>query len=477
MWSGVRTPRRYSVLRSLSSPSSELAITFYPNRVIIIPTLLFLGVGEDSVAMIATHPQANRPIRVAMLARAVFPLHGYGGIERHVYHLTKYLTRLGVEVTLYVQSPSVSSDPGDLRPYAIETLRYDYTSPLLAPNGVIGRQINFPIYSWRIGQRAARRVLQGDFDVVHSQGLCAFGYAVARNRTPQLRLVPFVANPHGMEEFRTPDWRKWLAYAPFRTLYAYGHRQADRVIATDACTKDDLPRYLKVDPARIVVIPSAIDTEECLSQVRSDLRAALRFRFGLTSSNPILLSVGRLEPNKGFDVLIAALARLRDELPPNWLWLVVGSGSARAALEQQVNAAGIAGHTLFVGRLNDEELHSLYEEVDLFVHPTLYEGSSLVTLEAMIHRRPVVASEIGGIPDKVFPGRNGLLVRPGDVDDLTAKLRLALVSRDRWSEWGTAGEQIVRSTFDWPIVARQTVELYFELLSTGTSTSQPTRSG
>jgi glycosyltransferase involved in cell wall biosynthesis len=95
----------------------------------------------------------------------------------------------------------------------------------------------------------------------------------------------------------------------------------------------------------------------------------------------------------------------------------------------------------------------------------------------MIHRRPVVASAIGGIPDKVFPDRNGLLVRPGDVDDLTAKLRLALESRDRWSEWGAAGEQIVRSTFDWPIVARQTVELYVELLSTGMSTSQPTRSG
>lgn len=426
--------------------------------------------------MNATHPHHPRPIRVAMLARAVFPLHGYGGIERHVYHLTKYLTRLGVEVTLYVQSPPDNAEQGDLQPHAIETLRYDYTSPLLAPNGVIGRQINFPIYSWRIGHRAARRVQHGDFDVVHSQGLCAFGYAVARNRMPLLRSVPFVANPHGMEEFRTPDRRKWLAYAPFRWLYAYGHRQADRVIATDACTKDDIPHYLQVDPARVVVIPSAIDVEECLSQVRSDLRTALRFRFGLGSSDPILLSVGRLEPNKGFDILIAALAHLRNELPPRWRWLVVGSGSARAALEQQAQAAGIAEHTLFVGRLNDEELHSLYEEIDLFIHPTRYEGSSLVTLEAMIHRRPVVASAIGGIPDKVFPGRNGLLVRPGDVDDLTAQLRAALAARDRWPVWGAESERIVRSTFDWPIVAAQTLQLYRELLSFGISTSQPTRS-
>ncbi len=418
--------------------------------------------------MTATHPFESRPIRIVMLARAVFPLHGYGGIERHVYHLTKYLTQLGVEVTLYVQTPPANTEAGDLRLRAIEVLRYDYTSPFLPPNGVIGRQINYPIYSWRIGRRVAQRVLNGEFDVVHSQGLCAFGYALARQREARLRGIPFVANPHGMEEFRVPDRRKWLAYAPFRWLYAYGHRQADRVIATDACTKDDLPHYLGVDPERVVVIPSAIDVNECLSYVRSDLRSALRFRLGLTRGGPILLSVGRLEPNKGFDVLIAALARLRNELPPNWRWLLVGNGSHRATLEQQARDAGIAEHTLFVGRLNDEELHSLYEEVDLFVHPTRYEGSSLVTLEAMIHRRPVVASAIGGIPDKVFPNRNGLLVRPGDVDDLVAKLRAAFAARAQWSEWGAASEQIVRSTFDWPVVAQQTLDLYRELLQQAT---------
>ncbi|WP_298819458.1 glycosyltransferase family 4 protein [Chloroflexus sp.] len=418
--------------------------------------------------MTINYSDYSRPIRVAMLARAVFPLHGYGGIERHVYHLTKYLTRLGVEVTLYVQTPPANAEQRDLRPRAIETLRYDYTSPFLPPNGVIGRQINFPIYSWRIGRQAVQRALNGDFDIVHTQGLCAFGYALARQRDARLRVIPFIANPHGMEEFRTPDRRKWLAYAPFRQLYAYGHRQADRVIATDACTKDDLPRYLGVDPARVVVIPSAIDVDECLSQVRSDLRTALRFRLGLTRGGPILLSVGRLEPNKGFDILIAALARLRDELPANWRWLLVGSGSARAALEQQARDAGLGEHALFVGRLSDEELHSLYEEIDLFVHPTRYEGSSLVTLEAMIHRRPVVASAIGGIPDKVFPGRNGLLAQPGDVDDLTAQLRAAFAARDQWSGWGAEGERIARATFDWPVVAQQTLDLYRELLAATT---------
>jgi glycosyltransferase involved in cell wall biosynthesis len=138
----------------------------------------------------------------------------------------------------------------------------------------------------------------------------------------------------------------------------------------------------------------------------------------------------------------------------------VGQGKERQALEQQARALGIAEHVVFAGKLDDTELHSLYEEVDLVVHPTLYEGSSLVTLEAMIHSKPIVASAAGGIPDKVFDGRNGFLVRPGDVDELAAKIGMALDARASWPAWGEESVRIVRTTFDWPVVARRTLAEY-----------------
>ncbi|MFO7167745.1 MAG: glycosyltransferase family 4 protein [Chloroflexota bacterium] len=443
----------------------------------------------------------DQPVRVAMLARVVFPLHGFGGIERHVFHLTTHLARLGVRVTLFVQEPtselppaaSQERSPSDAgrstpdNPYAdvlpgverVVTLRYDYTSPHLRPNSILGRQINYPYYSWRLGLMVAEAARRGAFDVVHAQGLCALGYGWIRSRDPLLRRVPFIANPHGLEEYRTPDWRKWLAYAPFRVLYSYGTRTADRAIATDACTKDDVPRYLGVDPARVVVIPSAIDAEECLAPVNEATRAALRERFQLDQADPVLLSVSRLERNKGYHVLIEALARLRGRLPPRWRWLLVGQGKERQALEAQARAAGIAEHVTFVGRLSDAELHNLYEEVDLVVHPTLYEGSSLVTLEGMIHRRPVVASAAGGIPDKVFDERNGYLVRPGDAGDLADKIGRALDARERWPAWGEESVRIVRSTFDWPVVARRTLAEYQRMLAardSGELSSTPTPS-
>jgi glycosyltransferase involved in cell wall biosynthesis len=411
-------------------------------------------------------------LRVAMLARVVFPLHGFGGIERHVFHLTTHLARLGVRVTLYVQTPHSGAPDHDparsANPHAdvlpgierVITLRYDYASPALRPNSIVGRQINYPWYSWRLGRMTAAAARRGAYDVVHAQGLCAFGYGWIRVRDPLLRRLPFIANPHGLEEYRTPDRLKWLAYAPFRALYSYGTRCADRAIATDACTQDDLPRYLGVDPAKVVVIPSAIDADECLAPVNDAARAALRQQLRLDAADLTILSVGRLERNKGYHVLIAAFTRLRERLPPRWRWLLVGEGKERRALEYQVQQAGITNHVTFVGRLNDAELHNLYEEVDLVVHPTLYEGSSLVTLEAMIHRRPIVASAAGGIPDKVFDGRNGYLARPGDTDDLAAKIRLALDQRDRWAAWGEESARLVRETFDWPVVAHRTKREY-----------------
>jgi glycosyltransferase involved in cell wall biosynthesis len=424
-----------------------------------------------------------------MLARVVFPLHGFGGIERHVFHLTTHLARLGVRVTLYVQHPSDDQRPttddrrtpahpftrSPVHPFAdalpgvenVITLRYDYTSPSLRPNSIIGRQINYPWYSWQLGVCAAQAARRGEYDIVHAQGLCALGYGWIRQRDPLLRRTPFIANPHGLEEYRTPDWRKWLAYAPFRALYSYGTRCADRAIATDACTRDDVPHYLGVDPQKVVVIPSAIDADECLAYVSDTQRMWMRKRFGLDASDVTFLSVSRLERNKGYHVLIEALSKLRDRLPPRWRWLLVGQGKERAALETLARERGIAEHTIFAGRLDDAELHSLYEEIDLVIHPSLYEGSSLVTLEGMIHRKPVVATAVGGIPDKVFDGRNGYLAPPGDAEALAEKIALALEQRDCWPAWGDESGQIVRSTFHWPVVARRTLEEYEKMKDDG----------
>jgi len=405
-------------------------------------------------------------MRIAMLARVVYPLHGYGGIERHVFHLSTHLARLGVEIELWVQDAPPGRE-ADLGPgIRLHCLRYDRTSPFLRPNSILGRQISYPLYSRAVGREAARWVRQGQVDLVHAQGLAACGFGWLRRHDAALRAAaPMIMNPHGMEEYKAPSPAKRLAYAPFRAMYSYGARSADRVIATDACTQGEVPRYLGVDPARVVVLPSAIDSAECLAPLDAALQRSLRGRLGLEGAPLVLLSVSRLERNKGFHLLAEALAGLKERLPAGWRWVVVGEGKERPALEAQARQGGIASHTHFAGRLDDAGLHNLYEVVDLLVHPTLYEGSSLVVLEGMIHRRPVLATAAGGIPDKLFDRRNGRLVPPGDVPALQEALLWLIARRREWPEMGEEGVRIVRQRFDWPVVARATLEVYQQMIA------------
>lgn len=145
--------------------------------------------------------------------------------------------------------------------------------------------------------------------------------------------------------------------------------------------------------------------------------------------------------------------------------MLVGDGPYRRTLERHIAQAGLRDRVIMAGRVDDQTLHAWYEAATLFVHPTLYEGSSLVTLEVMAHRRAVVATSAGGLPDKVKPGINGWLVEPGRPDALAAALSGALSTPSRLAAMGLESRRIVEAEFCWPIVARQHLEMYRELVA------------
>jgi len=177
---------------------------------------------------------------------------------------------------------------------------------------------------------------------------------------------------------------------------------------------------------------------------------------GLPATTPLFVSVGRVEANKGFDVLAAALARAATDLPEQWAWVLVGDGPQRPVVE--ATAAGIADHVRFAGALPDADLHSLLAAADWFVHPTRYEGSSIVTLEAMAHGLPVIASAAGGLPDKIIDGRSGYLVAPGDSRALADALLRA--SSAPAAAMGEVGRQHCETAFSWEAIIDRYVDVY-----------------
>jgi glycogen synthase len=396
-------------------------------------------------------------VRVALLSRGAHPLHGPGGMERAVFDLARHLQGRGVETVLFTRPPARDATfPGE-----VVTVAY---GPERGHGRVLDRTWRYPRFSARLGRAVAERVRTGRIDLVDAQGLCAWGYGRLRARDPRLR-APLVMNPQGMEEHRTRGLKR-LALTRLRALSREAARLADRVVATDEVTRDDVPRLLGTPAEKVVVLPNGIDADELARLTPPDPAAAVHGAWpALAGAAPMFLSVGRLEPYKGFADIARALLDLQAEgaLPGGWAWVVAGGGREGVALPGVPSS--LSGHVHFVGRASDELLHALYARADVFVHATRYEGSSLVTLEAMAHGLPVVAARAGGIPDKVVDGETGFLVEPGDVGGLAEKLAQVVAAPDRARAMGARGRQRALECFAWSVLVGRTIALYEELIA------------
>jgi glycosyltransferase involved in cell wall biosynthesis len=145
--------------------------------------------------------------------------------------------------------------------------------------------------------------------------------------------------------------------------------------------------------------------------------------------------------------------------------VVAGDGPFRRALESRIAERGLRERTILTGRLDDAGLHAWYEAATIFVHPTQYEGSSIVTLEAMSHRRPVVATTAGGLPDKVREGVTGWLVPPGDAAALARALRAAIGAGAALPVMGVAGRALVEAEFSWDRSADRVLAVFEEVMT------------
>ena len=422
-------------------------------------------------------PREGQSIRIAVVARSVYPLHRFGGLERHVYDLVRCLLSRDVHVTL-ITPPASLDRPADERADAVFrhpslTLRsVPYlTFPFANRRGttILDRSTAYPLFGLRAGRVATDLVRAGAVDIVHGLGASVLGYAL-ENFQQDVR-APLVFNPQGLEEFGATDPSraplKRLGYWPLRVAVRRAAGAADRVIATDRSLVEPVITHLGISRAVVRVIPNAIEPADCDGPDARKRAEALRAGLNLTPEDVLLLSVGRLEENKGFHVLIRAISAMARQhlLPERWKWVLVGDGPRRAQLERDIASAGLTANVRLTGRVDAGDLHGWYEAATLFLHPTLYEGSSIVTLEAMAHRRAVIASRAGGLPDKVIPGTTGWLVPPGNEDALAAAISKALADPARLDAMGAAGRALVDKEFSWNAATDRLLSVYGELLA------------
>ncbi len=244
-------------------------------------------------------------------------------------------------------------------------------------------------------------------DIVHAHGLRAGAItALALARAPRRQFAAMVVTVHNAAPSGVAPG------AVYRALERLAAQRADAVLCVSADLADRMRRAGAADVALAVVQapPAAAPSAEAVAQARADLGAA---------GAPVVLAVGRLAAQKGFDVLIEAMTALRDRDPAPLL-VIAGDGPLAAQLARRSRAGG---DVRFLGPRTD--IPALLAAADVIAVPSRWEGQPLIVQEALRAGRPLVASRVGGIPD--LTGEDAALLVPSDNPGRLASAILAVL--------------------------------------------------
>jgi D-inositol-3-phosphate glycosyltransferase len=249
-------------------------------------------------------------------------------------------------------------------------------------------------------------------------------------------------------------------------------READAIVAATPLDRAQMVWYYGADHERIHIIPCGVDLRHFRPRPRHDARA----RLGWPDNQKIVLCVGRMEPLKGMDNLIRAVALLHhrsDEWRGALRGMLVGGHSEEVPrsqwneeqrrLDHLRTEAGIAEAITFVGSQPHNHLRDYYTAADLVVVPSHYESFGMVALEALACGAAVVASDVGGLSYLIEQGHSGMLVAPDVPDDLANQIDTLLRNEQQRQRMAEQARQRAQS-YNWSTIADSVRHLYGRLL-------------
>lgn len=377
-----------------------------------------------------------------------YPPHMVGGLGRHVADIAPRLADQGIAVTI-------------LTPWAAEATQ----EHLVAPNLLV---IRVPLNDrasdivTRVNDatttflQVAHHIWQatGGFDIIHVHDWLLADVAITLKHQYQR---PLVATIHASERGRRHgdisgpestaidaiEWR--LTYEAWRVIVC------SHFMVTQLMCDFGLP-YDKID-----MIPNGVVMPSLPFNTVAQ-RQHFRQRYQPYDA-PLLYAVGRLVYEKGWHVLIVALAKLRTNYPDARL-VLAGVGGFRNELERVARNYDVFNAVTFAGFIADDVRDGLYASADIAVFPSLYEPFGIVALEAMALRCPVVVCNTGGLREVVNANRTGILVETGNADSLVDGLRYTLDYPNLTQQRIETAYEEARITYAWETIAAATAAVY-----------------
>ncbi len=413
-------------------------------------------------------------LHIAMLSYHTCPLatlggKDTGGMNVYVRDLTRELGRMGIHVDVFTRSqdehvPHVLHDLG----YGNRVVHVPAGPEVPLPKRELAGYV--PQFAEGVMAFAAEKGIR--YDLIHSHYWMS---GLAAETLSQAWGTPVVHMFHTLGEMKNRIARSEAEReGPYRIE---GEKRvlafADRIIAATLAEQTQLQYLYKANRRKIVIIPPGVDLSRFYPIPTDEARQFI----GLETSDQIVLFVGRIEPLKGVDTLIEAMACQRGRSLGRVTLVIIGGdpdanpqemSAEMARLQQLCDDLCMDHMVLFLGKRAQDTLPYYYSAADVLVMPSHYESFGMVALEAMACGTPVIASQVGGLAYLIKDGETGYHVPDQDPDALCEKLTLLLGNPRLRQEMGARAAQYARN-YAWENIARQIVEVYSALSPTPSS--------
>lgn len=377
-----------------------------------------------------------------------FPPHVVGGISTHVEGLATALARAGHEVVVLTLAANGSGDDDtDEIVDGVRVLRADPALPWLPDDEFVARMATANHHMVRLCARlGAWRP-----DVVHAHDWLT---AWAGDTLKSLWSVPLVATVHATERGRhgghlppglpgtinSVEW--WLTY------------QAREVIACSRFMVREVIDGFDLPPDKVHLVPNGID----MSSWRTVQPSATAGEPGRPST-PLVVAWGRVQYEKGFQVLVRAVGELRHRLP-GIRCVIAGRGTYLPDLQTLIDIEGVADLVQLAGFVADADLRALLADASCVVIPSLYEPFGIVALEGMAAGAPTIVARTGGLAEIVAGTGAGMTFEPGDHHALADAIETVVHDPAAAASMRTEAEALLRRTYSWDAIAASTADVY-----------------
>lgn len=418
-------------------------------------------------------------MKVAMISEHASPLAALGGVDAggqnvHVAALATALARRGHSVSVYTRRDSAELPPRVQVGKGVEVVHIDAGPPTHVPKDELLPYI--PL----LGDRVAADWEFSAPDVVHAHfwmsGLAALNavrlYAAGSNQryrqSLQASRIPVLQTFHALGTVkRRHQGAQDTSPADRQFLEPSVGQSVDRIIATCPDEVFEL-KAMGIDATKVSVAPCGVDLDLFSDQGPAEERGR-KHR---------ILSVGRLVPRKGVDLVISALARLAEQGRDDVELVIVGGGGTAddlaadpegRRLQELAQELGVADQVVFRGQVSRDAMPGIFRSANAVVCTPWYEPFGIVPLEAMACGVPVVAAAVGGLGDTVLNHRTGLHVPPKDPEATATAIARLLDNPEMAAAYGQAGERRVRVRYSWDRVAQETEKAYRKALQRSTA--------